>query len=129
MEGEQLFTWMQAPAPRATTKQPMPSLASSRVCSAPQLSVLGLSVPCWVRNATKHCRQTQQTKLALTHPTTEVDRAIENLAKSGKPFGPGFPPTPVGANRRESMPPMMAGGPRPYPDYGTVPAPQQPTKH
>jgi len=47
----------------------------------------------------------------------EVDRAIENLAKSGKPFGPGFPPTPMGANRRESMP-MMGGGPRPYPDFG-----------
>jgi hypothetical protein len=46
----------------------------------------------------------------------EVDRAIENLAKSGKPFGPGFPPTPMGANRRESMP-MMGGGPRPYPDF------------
>ncbi|EMD63869.1 hypothetical protein GGP41_005513 [Bipolaris sorokiniana] len=46
----------------------------------------------------------------------EVDRAIENLAKSGKPFGPGFPPTPTGAARRESMP-MMGGGPRPYPDY------------
>ena len=44
-------------------------------------------------------------------------RAIENLAKSGKPFGPGFPPTPMGANRRESMP-MMGGGPRPYPDFG-----------
>jgi hypothetical protein len=46
----------------------------------------------------------------------EVDRAIENLAKSGKPFGPGFPPTPMGGARRESMP-MMGAGPRPYPDY------------
>ncbi|KNG46403.1 hypothetical protein TW65_06859 [Stemphylium lycopersici] len=50
----------------------------------------------------------------------EVDRALENLAKSGKPFGPGFPPTPMGNARRESMP-MMGGGPRPYPDYGTQP--------
>ncbi|CAA9963235.1 hypothetical protein PTNB73_06738 [Pyrenophora teres f. teres] len=47
----------------------------------------------------------------------EVDRAIENIAKSGKPFGPGFPPTPMGANRRESMPMMGGGGPRPYPDF------------
>lgn len=49
----------------------------------------------------------------------EVERAAENLAKSGKPFGPGFPPTPLANSRRESMP-MMAGGPgapRPYPDY------------
>ncbi|KAI4653348.1 hypothetical protein J4E93_001113 [Alternaria ventricosa] len=46
----------------------------------------------------------------------EVDRAIENLSKSGKPLGPGFPPTPMGANRRESMP-MMGGAPRPYPDF------------
>ncbi|KAH5469517.1 hypothetical protein HBI22_194440 [Parastagonospora nodorum] len=46
----------------------------------------------------------------------EVDRAAENLAKSGKPFGPGFPQT--GAGRRESMP--IAGGglaPRPFPEY------------
>ncbi|KAJ4986099.1 hypothetical protein SVAN01_08363 [Stagonosporopsis vannaccii] len=43
----------------------------------------------------------------------EVERAAENLAKSGKPFG-GFPPapTPSGASRRESMP--MMGAPRPY---------------
>ncbi|KAF1938306.1 hypothetical protein EJ02DRAFT_425849 [Clathrospora elynae] len=53
----------------------------------------------------------------------DVDRAIENLAKSGKPFGPGFPPAPMGAStsasRRESMPMMPGGaaGPRPYPDY------------
>jgi len=51
----------------------------------------------------------------------EVERAAENLAKSGKPFG-GFPPapTPSGAGRRESMPVM--GGPRPYHEQ----QPQQP---
>ncbi|KAF1927429.1 uncharacterized protein M421DRAFT_179436 [Didymella exigua CBS 183.55] len=45
----------------------------------------------------------------------EVERATENLAKGGKPFG-GYPPaTPqAGGSRRESMP-MMAG-PRPYPE-------------
>ncbi|KAF1847557.1 uncharacterized protein K460DRAFT_278050 [Cucurbitaria berberidis CBS 394.84] len=53
----------------------------------------------------------------------EVERATENLAKSGKSFGPGFPPTPVSASRRESMPMMGGGGgggggpPRPYPEY------------
>lgn len=57
--------------------------------------------------------------------TTEVDRAIENLSKSGKPLGPGFPPTPMGANRRESMP-MMGGAPRPYPDFGTHFCPRMP---
>lgn len=47
----------------------------------------------------------------------EVERAHENLIKSGKPFGPGFPPH-AGGGRRESMP-MMGGGPapRPYPEY------------
>jgi hypothetical protein len=47
----------------------------------------------------------------------EVERASENLIKSGKPFGPGFAPQP-GGGRRESMP-MVGGAPRPYPDYGT----------
>ncbi|KAH9867957.1 hypothetical protein IAQ61_007262 [Plenodomus lingam] len=47
----------------------------------------------------------------------EVDRAAENLAKSGKPFGPGFPPTPLGNSRRESMPMMGGVAPRPFPDY------------
>jgi len=45
----------------------------------------------------------------------EVERAIENLIKSGKPFGPGFGPQ-AGPGRRESMP-MVGGAPRPYPDY------------
>ncbi|KAH7076166.1 hypothetical protein FB567DRAFT_452141 [Paraphoma chrysanthemicola] len=45
----------------------------------------------------------------------EVDRAAENLAKSGKPLGPGFPPQAGG--RRESMPMVGPGAPRPYPDY------------
>jgi hypothetical protein len=44
----------------------------------------------------------------------EVDRAGENLAKSGKGFG--FPQV-GGANRRDSMPVMA---PRQYPEqYGT----------
>ncbi|KAL6702672.1 hypothetical protein ACN47E_001257 [Coniothyrium glycines] len=47
----------------------------------------------------------------------EVDRATDNLAKSGKSFGPGFPPNPVGAARRESTPMGGGGPPRPYPDY------------
>jgi len=49
----------------------------------------------------------------------EVERAAENLAKSGKPFGPGFPPTPLVNSRRESMPVVGGGnGPRPpFPDY------------
>lgn len=48
----------------------------------------------------------------------EVDRAQENLAKSGKPFGgAAYPPTPSSSGaRRESMP-MMGAGPRPYPDF------------
>jgi hypothetical protein len=55
----------------------------------------------------------------------EVDRAAENLAKGGKPFG-GYPPTPMTpGSRRESMP-MPSPGPRPYPDYGTV---VLPTRH
>lgn len=40
--------------------------------------------------------------------TPEVDRAIDNLVKSGKLFGM---PT-----RRDSMP--LVGAPRPYSDYG-----------
>jgi len=40
--------------------------------------------------------------------TQEVDRAIDNLVKSGKLFGM---PT-----RRDSMP--LVGAPRPYSDYG-----------
>lgn len=48
----------------------------------------------------------------------EVDRAIENLAKSGKMFGNmGMPP----ANRRESMPVIPRGGAAGgYPDYGRL---------
>ncbi|CAO2651471.1 Nn.00g040410.m01.CDS01 [Neocucurbitaria sp. VM-36] len=53
---------------------------------------------------------------AFSSQFDEVERATENLAKSGKSFGPGFPPTPVSGNRRESMP-MMGGGPRQYPEY------------
>lgn len=41
----------------------------------------------------------------------EVDRAADNLAKSGKGFG--FPQM---SGRRESMPVTV---PRPYPEYGT----------
>lgn len=70
--------------------------------------------------------------------SAEVERASENLAKSGKPFGPGFPPTPVGNSRRESMPMMGGGGantngggpgPRPYPDYGMLNRLQHPSEH
>ncbi|KAF2638514.1 hypothetical protein P280DRAFT_404401 [Massarina eburnea CBS 473.64] len=43
----------------------------------------------------------------------EVEKASDNLAKSGA--GKGFGPPPMYNNRRESMPPM--GGPGPYPDY------------
>ena len=39
---------------------------------------------------------------------TEVDRAIDNLVKSGKLWA---------APRRDSMPLMMG---RPYPDYGMI---------
>lgn len=54
------------------------------------------------------------------NPPPEVDRAAENLAKSGKPFGPGFPPQSSGG-RRESMPMSGGGGaPRAYPEYGTI---------
>lgn len=43
-----------------------------------------------------------------TDYSSEIDRALDNLSKSGKlPFG-----------RRESMP--MMGGPRPYSDYGMM---------
>ncbi|KAF1917457.1 hypothetical protein BDU57DRAFT_445465 [Ampelomyces quisqualis] len=59
----------------------------------------------------------------------EVDRAHENLVKSGKPFGPGFPPQTGGA-RRESMP-MVGGGPapRPYPDYAAEQRMGGPQRH
>ena len=55
----------------------------------------------------------------------EVERATENLAKGGKPFG-GYPPvTPqAGGSRRESMP-MMGGGPRPYPEQQGTPTPRR----
>ena len=49
---------------------------------------------------------------------TEVERAIDNLYKSGKmpvfSGGPGMPPVP-GVPRRDSMPPM---GGRPYGEFG-----------
>ena len=48
----------------------------------------------------------------LTETCTEVDRAADNLMKSGKMFGmmPGAP------GRRDSMP--MMGGPRSYSEFG-----------
>ncbi|KAF2652704.1 hypothetical protein K491DRAFT_718659 [Lophiostoma macrostomum CBS 122681] len=48
--------------------------------------------------------------MAFASQFEEVDRAVDNLAKSGKGFG--FPPA---GNRRESMP-MMAQQ-RPYPEF------------
>lgn len=45
---------------------------------------------------------------------TEVERAAENLAKSGKPFGGFSPAASAPGSRRESMPMMNA--PRPYPE-------------
>lgn len=48
-------------------------------------------------------------RIVLTWPPyTEVDRAIDNLVKSGKLWA---------APRRDSMPLMMG---RPYPDYGMI---------
>lgn len=44
----------------------------------------------------------------LSNGDVEVDRALDNLTKSGKLFAP--------PSRRESMP--MIGGPRPYSDFG-----------
>jgi hypothetical protein len=55
--------------------------------------------------------------MAFASQFEEVDRAIDNLTKSGKGFG--FPPS---GNRRESMPPIMAQQ-RPYPEFGTVTSP------
>lgn len=103
----------------------MPTLPSSRVRYSLSFVDMDLAVSSWALNAinvavtgTDMDVCTESTHANTT--TTEVDRALENLAKSGKPFGPGFPPTPMGNARRESMP-MMGGGPRPYPDYGTQP--------
>ncbi|KAI9866313.1 MAG: hypothetical protein M1813_001435 [Trichoglossum hirsutum] len=48
----------------------------------------------------------------------EVDRAVDNLVKSGKLFGP---------SRRDSMPVM--GGPRPYPDFDPRMTAQIPQRH
>jgi hypothetical protein len=54
------------------------------------------------------------TNILANNATAEVDRAGENLAKSGKGFG--FPQV-GGANRRDSMPVIA---PRQYPEqYGT----------
>lgn len=62
------------------------------------------------------CKAAGSTALAWTYsnivltwsPNTEVDRAIDNLVKSGKLWA---------APRRDSMPLMMG---RPYPDYGMI---------
>lgn len=43
----------------------------------------------------------------------EIDRATDNLVKSGKYMAGGMP-APAGPGRRESMPPVMG---RPYPEY------------
>ena len=45
---------------------------------------------------------------SFTNCSSEVDRALDNLSKSGKLFN--------APSRRESMP--MMGGPRPYTDFG-----------
>lgn len=50
---------------------------------------------------------------AFANQFEEVERASENLNKSG--IGKGFGPPPMYNTRRESMPPM--GGPAPFPDY------------
>ncbi|KAF1961815.1 hypothetical protein CC80DRAFT_589308 [Byssothecium circinans] len=49
---------------------------------------------------------------AFANQFEEIERAADNLAKSGA--GKGFGPPPMYNNRRESMPPMAAPGP--YPD-------------
>lgn len=46
----------------------------------------------------------------LTYSLTEIDRALDNLNKSGKLFN-----TPL---RRESIP--MVGAPRPFPEFGNM---------
>jgi hypothetical protein len=71
----------------------------------------------WTTTAT--ATVTADTRTRLTHSLAEVERAAENLAKGGKPFGGYPPPTPqAGGSRRESMP--MMGGPRPqYEQQGT----------
>ncbi|CAI6337391.1 unnamed protein product [Periconia digitata] len=51
---------------------------------------------------------------AFANQFEEVERATENLHKSG--VGKGFGPPPMYNSRRESMPPMAAG-PGPFPDY------------
>lgn len=84
-------------------------------CFFPSSPVGGHSMPGTPSSAVgKGCLQSwlacDSTYLALGHAdrTQEVDRAIDNLVKSGKLFGM---PT-----RRDSMP--LVGGPRPYSDYG-----------
>lgn len=57
---------------------------------------------------------TTTTRMLANDGIVEVDRASENLVKSGKGFG--FPP--VGGNRRESMP-VMAPRQNPEQQYGT----------
>ncbi|KAI9779932.1 MAG: hypothetical protein M1839_007088 [Geoglossum umbratile] len=56
--------------------------------------------------------------VAFSSQFEEVDRAVDNLVKSGKLFGP---------SRRESLPVM--GGPRPYPDFDPRMAAQLPQRH
>lgn len=99
----------------------MPLSRSLTVCpsSRGRLTLSALSAPS-VLSAAAHgpARLLAWTPNSANLFSAEVERAAENLAKGGKPFG-GYPPStptaPAGGSRRESMP-MMGAGPRPYPE-------------
>ncbi len=54
------------------------------------------------------CTTIVHLELGCANEIEEVDRAVDNLVKSGKLLGI--------TSRRESMP--LVGGPRPYSEYG-----------
>lgn len=66
----------------------------------------------WIFSLEQHSARLGNTVFGpfLIYSLTEIDRALDNLNKSGKLFN-----TPL---RRESMP--MVGAPRPFPEFGNI---------
>ncbi|KAI9737775.1 MAG: hypothetical protein M1834_009143 [Cirrosporium novae-zelandiae] len=66
------------------------------------------------RSGTSSTVQQREEPTAFQSQFEEVDRAVDNMVKSGKVFVPG-----PGPGRRDSMPPMVS--PRPFSEYGVYP--------
>lgn len=96
----------QAPARQASWEQPVPPSRSGKQLCFPFINHLSAGSLQLFATGTSSVSQRDESS-AFSSQFDEVDRAIDNLVKSGKLFnGP----------RRESMPMMMMG--RHFPEYG-----------